>query len=198
MSLRLLLALVVVFGATACSDDEAETLPPVTPTATSPSAEVPRVNVPRGITLTELGSTLEVGERAWVAYADGNRVSVLGVTVSEVVKGSMQQFRTFVLSARQRASTPYYVSATVRNEGPRPLPKAAVPLYGFDTTDTAYPASALIGSFERCAAAPLAARFKPGDRLRTCLVYLVPPKANLEAIQLRVTRDSEPVSWPVR
>jgi len=53
VSLRLLLAVVVVLGVTACSDDEAETSPPATPSVTSPSADVPRVNVPKGITLTE-------------------------------------------------------------------------------------------------------------------------------------------------
>lgn len=198
MSLRLLLAVVVVLGVTACSDDEAETSPPATPSVTSPSADVPRVNVPKGITLTETGTMLKVGEPAWAAYADAKQVSVLRVTVSKVVKGSMRDFRTFELSAKQRASTPFYVSATVRNEGPRPLPQAAVPLYGFDSTDTAFPANALIGSFERCTAAPLAGRFEPGDTVRTCLVYLVPPNATLETIQLRVTRDAEPISWPVR
>lgn len=178
----------------ACSgEDEA----PAEAAATTTTATGPTVEVPDGVTLTEAGASLEIGDPATAVYADDQRVSVLTVVVSKVVKGSTKDFKSFVLSRRQRASTPYYVSATVTNDGPRQLGQIEVPLYGFDSTDTAFPPTSLVGAFDRCAGGPLPTGFAPGDSVKTCLVYLVPPKATLQAVQLRSSDAEEPISWPI-
>lgn len=186
----------VIFGAgaAACSgNDASSTATPSTPTVTGPS-----VDVPAGVTLTETGANLELGDPASAVYTDDQRVSVLTVTVSKVVTGSMHDFKSFATTPQQRRSTPYYVSATVTNDGPRQLGQIEVPLYGFDSTNTAFPATSLLGSFDRCTAGPLPTGFAPHDTVKTCLIYLVPPKATLESVQLRATPDAQPISWPVR
>ncbi len=188
-------AVVLAVGSTACSSQDTE-VPAATPTDTAPSTG-PNVKVPQGVTLTDAGATLEVGDKASAPVGKGARASVLSVTVSKVVKGSMKDFTSFVLSAKQRASTPYYVSATVTNEGPGTMRQTDVPLFGFDSTDTAFPPTSLVGTFDRCAGGPLPAGFAPQDRVKPCLVYLVPPKATLQAVQLRTSNQTEPISWPV-
>lgn len=192
---RVVLLITTAVLVAACSgDDEA---PEATATTTAAIATGPSVEVPEGVTLTEPGTTLALGDPASAVYADDQRVSVLTVTVSKVVKGSTKDFKSFVMSAEQRRSTPYYVSATVTNDGPRQLGQIEVPLYGFDSTDTAFPATSLVGTFDRCEGGPLPTGFAPDETLKTCLVYLVPPKAKLEAVQLRTSDAVEPISWSI-
>ncbi len=177
---------------TACNGDAAA------PTATpAPAPSEPSVQVPEGVTLTEAGATVEVGEPATAVYDDGERLSVLTVSVTKVVKGSIKDFKSFVLGPQERASTPYYVSATVTDEGPRPLGQTTVPLYALDSTGTLFPATSLVGSFDRCAGGPLPSGFAPGDTVETCLVYLVPANATLQSVQLRTDDTADPISWPV-
>ncbi len=191
---RTVVVCVALLIATGCSgDDGSSAAPTSSPTSTGPS-----ITVPQGVTLTDPGSTLRIGDAASAIYADDQRVSVLTVTVSRVVKGSIKDFRSFVLSAAQRRSMPYYVSATVTNDGPRQLGQIEVPLYGFDSTDTAFPATSLVGALDRCSDAPLPTGFAPDQTVKTCLIYLVPPEATLQAVQLRTNDSADPISWAVR
>jgi hypothetical protein len=171
------------------SDDASES-----PTATGPS-----VDVPAGVTLTEPGATLDLGQPASVVYDAGpQRVSVLTVTVRKVVAGSMRQdFQNFVLGPSELKSTPYYVTATVRNAGPGKLGRATVPLYGFDSTNTYFPASPIVGDLDVCAGGPLPESFGPHATEQTCQVFLVGKGATLDAVELRPVEGFEPIRWPV-
>jgi hypothetical protein len=186
---------VVALSATACGGDDEVTEP--APTSPTPSLTTPSVEVPEDVTLTEPGTRLSLGDPASAVYADNARASVLTVTVSKVVKGSIKDFKRFVLSAKERASTPYYVSATVTNEGPRQLGQTTVPLYGVDSTDTALTPTSLVGDFDPCPGAPFPTGFAPGDSVTTCLVYLIPPRARLTAVQLRTSDQTDPITWSV-
>lgn len=185
--------LVLVGAAAACSDEEAASRATSTPQApTEPSHEIPG-----GVTLTEGGATVEIGDPATAVYDDGERRSVLTVSVTKVVEGSIRDFKSFVLGPQERASTPYYVSATVTDEGPRPLGQTTVPLYALDSTGTLLPATSLVGSFDPCRGGPLPSGFGPGDTVKTCLIYLVPAKATLQSVQLHTEDTADPISWPV-
>lgn len=179
---------------TACSDDDTAS---TSPTSTTPATTGPSDDLPEGVRLTEAGATVDIGDPATAVYDDGERRSVLTVRVTKVVKGSIKDFKSFVLGPRERASTPYYVSASVTDEGPSPLGQTTVPLFGLDSTGTAFPATSLVGSFDRCPGGPLPTGFAPGDTVRTCLVYLVPPEATLRSVQLRTDDTTDPISWPV-
>ncbi|HYJ69156.1 MAG TPA: hypothetical protein VEX15_16015 [Nocardioidaceae bacterium] len=194
-ALSALAAAVLLLGLSACSSDDAES----DETSESASASAPKVAVPAGVTLTKPGSTLRLGQPASVVYKAGpGRVSVVTVTVTKIAVGSMQKdFANFALGADQMRSTPYYVTATVRNAGPGQLGRAAVPLYGHDSTNTFFPAVTLVGELDPCAGGPLAATFGPKATQRTCLVYLVHKGATLESVELRPYDGFDPVRWTV-
>ena len=165
----------------------------------SPTASGPSVAVPAGVTLTDPGSTLHLGQPASVVYAAGpQRVSVLTVTVRKIVTGSMKKdFKNFVLSPRELKSTPYYVTATVHNAGPGKLGGAKVPLYGFDSSNTYFPASPIVGDLAACKGGGLPESFGPKATAQTCQVFIVGPGVTLDAVELRPNNSAEPIRWPL-
>ena len=166
----------------------------------SPTASGPSVAVPAGVSLTDPGSTLHLGQPASVVYAAGpQKVSVLTVTVRKIVAGSMKKdFKNFVLSPRELKSTPYYVTATVRNAGPGDLGGARVPLYGFDSTNTYFPASPIVGDLDACkGGGSLPKPFGPKTTVQTCQVFIVGPGVTLDAVELRPNKSAEPIRWPL-
>ena len=165
----------------------------------SPTASGPSVAVPAGVTLTDPGSSLDLGQPASVVYAAGpQRVSVLTVTVHKIVAGSMKKdFKNFVLSPRELKSTPYYVTATVHNAGPGRLGRAKVPLYGFDSTNTYFPASPIVGDLDVCKGGALPESFGPKATAQTCQVFIVGPGVKLDEVELRPNNSAEPIRWPV-
>lgn len=185
----------VVAGLAGCSGGAGSSSDTTTDAGATTSV-TPAVDVPEGVSLTERGSPLKTGEPATVVYpAEDDRRSVLTVTVQKVREGSMQDFKHFSLDPAAKASTPYYVRAAVRNEGPGGLGGAAVPLYGLDSNDTFFAPTTLVGEFDKCPGGALPKKFKPGDKARRCLVFLVPKGAKLEAVQVRTESLAEPVSW---
>jgi len=76
-------------------------------------------------------------------------------------------------------------------EGP-----ATLPVFGYDSTDTFFPAAEVPSSFEPCPP-PDTQPLREGERVRGCLVFFVPPKATFEAVQLRAQDGVDPISWSV-
>jgi hypothetical protein len=189
-------AVALLAAVAGCSDDDSGASDGANE---SPSATGPSVAVPAGVNLTDPGSTLDLGQPASVVYDAGRqRVSVLTVTVSKVVRGSIKpDFKNFVLGPSQRKSTPYYVTAMVRNAGPGKLGQAKVPLYGYDSTNTYFPASPIVGDLAVCPGGNLPGSFGPKATKRTCQVFLVGKGATLAAVELRPYEGFEPIRWPV-
>ena len=187
----LLLALVSGCGGddSGSSDDASES-----PTATGPS-----VNVPAGVSLTDPGTSLDLGQPASVVYDAGQkRVSVITVTVRKIVTGSMKRdFKNFVLGPKELKSTPYYVTATVHNDGPGKLGQAKVPLYGYDSTNTYFSASPIVGDLGVCPGGNLPESFGPKATKQTCQVFLVGKGVTLDEVELRPYEGFEPIRWPV-
>jgi len=182
-------AVVLTLGGCSGADEK-----PSGGSATSTSA----VDLPDGVTLTEAGAEVAVGKPATVGYPVGEAASALTVTVSSVKAGRASDLSGYVLDAATAASTPYYVSVDVRNDGPDPLGGAAVPVYGFDSTKTYFPPTTFAGEpFERCPGGALPKTFDKGATAKACFVLLVPEGAKLTAVQLRTEDLSKPVSWPV-
>lgn len=188
---RLRLALLAAAGVmvAGCSGDQATDLD------ATPSSPVP---VPEGVELTEPGSTLEVGEAATAPYVSGgSRASVVTVRVTAIVRGTSADLRSFSLTPAAARSTPWYVHTVMRDVGEGRLGRAPVPVYGYDTDSTYFPPADLHGGLDACPSRPPPADFGPGDTLRTCLVFFVPPPARLAAVQLRGVPDAEPISWSI-
>lgn len=159
----------------------------------------PKVDVPRGVQLSEEGSELAIGETASAIYrADRSRVSVVDVTVTSVLRGSIgRDFTTFNLPEKVAEQTPYYVRVRVTNDGPGQLAGAAVPVYALDSTATYFPATSLLGRLPACPGGPLPTPFAPQDTQTRCLLFLVPDGVRIQEIQLRPYEGYDPVSWTV-
>jgi hypothetical protein len=194
LALPLAVAGLVLSG---CSgDDEPGGQPSSTGT---PTPTAPEVEVPDGVELTEAGTELAIGEPASAIFAAGPaRVSTIELTVTRVVKGSMERdFTNFGLSPEQRAQEPYYVTVEVTNTGPAALGGATPPVRALDSTDTYFPPTSLVGNLPACQGAPLPKPFDTGESVTTCLLFIAEPDTTVTEIQLRPYAGFDPVSWAV-
>jgi hypothetical protein len=179
-------ALAVLALAGACSSEpDAEPVP--TPKG---------FDLPSGVTLTRPGTDLALGKpgTAVVDLGDG-AASAVTVVVRSVRKGSIDDFRFFSLDAESRASTPYYVDVTVRNDGPAGLGGSSLPVLAHSDADVVYPASELVGRFEPCPVATLPGRFLPGSTARLCFIYLVPRDEKVRTIDLQPDDAASALRW---
>lgn len=184
------LSAVLVLGG--CSSSEPGAEPVGGPTATIPAG----FDVPAGVTITEGGTQVKVGEPATVVYQLGDgATSAVTVTVSAATKGSIDDFRFFSLDEAGKKSTPYYVAVNVRNDGPAGLGGAALPIFAFDSTSTNLPANDIVGTFTPCPTPTLPASFLPGATADVCLVYLVPEGRTLTSINLQTGSTADAIRW---
>ena len=140
---------------------------------------------------------LDTGEPATVTLpAEGGEEAELEVAVTGVADGSIDDLSEFRLDEQAQSSTPYYADVRITNTGSADPSSRSVALWGLDSEGTVRPPADVVGPFRKCQDEPLPKRFTSGDSARTCLLYLVPEGATLEAVQYRF--DSRPpFSWPV-
>lgn len=179
-------ALVLTIGG--CSKEEK---------AAAPTVPVPKgFDVPAGVTLTKGGSAVAAGKPASVIYqiADKTR-SVVTLTVTNVKKGNIKDFKFFSLDDATKQSTPYYVRATVKNVGPAGIGAAPVPLYAHDSTNTISRPNELVGEFKPCPNGTLPRSFLPDATAKVCLVYLLPKGMTLTSIDLKTADQKNAITW---
>lgn len=186
MTRVLLLVLAVLLVAGGCSKAEKKVETPV------PKG----FELPSGVTLTKGGSAMAPGKPATVIYkiADQTR-SVITVTVDSIKKGTIKDFKFFSLDDDTLASTPYYVTASIKNLGPAGLGGSPVPLYAHDSTNSIAPPNQLVGDFAPCPRGALPSSFLPDAAAKVCLVYLIPKGATLQTIDLQTADQKDPITW---
>lgn len=190
------LVVAATLALTACSGDEENPEAEETPgEATSESAE-PYLEVPEGVELTEPGSTLTVGDTATVAYQlRQGKIGALDIRVTSLEKASFDLFTGWELTKQTRRSTPYFVRARVENVGDTDLGGNPVPLYIVDGENRLIESSIFTGTFGPCNGASFPKKFKPGDSMKACMVYLSPNKGDLTAVSFRPTQEFNPIIW---
>lgn len=152
--------------------------------------------VPTGVELTKGGTKLIEDEPASVVYRVGdNAASAITVTVTSVRKGSIKDFRFFSLDSASKASSPFYVRVTVKNEGPAGLGGASLPIFAHDSGNTIFPPNELVGTFKPCPRPVLPKSFLPGSTAKLCLVYLVPKGKALQSVDLQTGSSADAISW---
>ena len=163
-----------------------------TPSASSasptPSAEPSSpVSVPSGVSLTDQGTQLSYGDSARVIFeSTDSRGTVLRLTVRQVRRAAKGDLTGFALDdAYKKKGSYYYARVRVANVGSGDVGGVAVPLWGVNPAHT----------FQPCASKPLPARFAPGARLTTCLVFLAPQKGALKAVSYRPSQAFDPITW---
>ncbi len=198
-----LVALAAVAGLTlaGCSsaDDEpsadASASPSVSGSATeSPTADV---TVPEGVAVTAQGTDLSFGEPAVVAFEPDQKTStLLEMTVTKAREGSLDDFKGFILDdPYKRKANYFYVDVTVKNVGEGDVGGSPIPLWGVDGDNTLLPPVNFTTEFKKCASTPLPKKFKAGDSVDTCLVYLSPDKGTLESLSFRPDQAFDPIEW---
>ena len=131
------------------------------PGATASPTASSTVAVPGGVQLTDQGSKLSFGDTGTVIYepAEG-KGTVLQLTVKGVRKGSLADFKGFILddSYKQKASY-YYATVQVKNVGEGDVGGVGVPLWGVNAANTLLPAVNFTTSFKPCPSKPLPEKF---------------------------------------
>lgn len=178
--------MVALFAIAACGSD-----------AKDKGVPVPKgFDVPAGVKLTAGGTNLTEDESASVVYQVGtSATSAITVTVTQVAKGNIDDFKFFSLDEETKQASPFYVSVTVKNEGPAGLGGAALPIYAHDNSNTIFPANELVGDFPKCPTPALPATFLPGAEAKLCLVYLVPKGKALQSVDLQTGSAKDAITW---
>jgi hypothetical protein len=166
------------------------------PTGESTTAAADYLPVPEGVELTELGSELELGETATVAWEpDQKTVGALDLTVTRMEKASFKQFVGWNITEEIRKYSPYFLHADVTNVGDTDLGGEQVPLYGVDGDNLLLEAWTFPSTFKPCPSEPLPAKFRPDDSTTTCLLVMAPDRGDLVAASFRPDEEFAPIVW---
>lgn len=153
-------------------------------------------DLPAGVELTKPGATLKPGKPATVVYQVGDgAASAVTATITKISKGKIADFRFFTLDAASKASTPYYVTATVTNRGPAGLGGIGAPFVAHDDSNTVFPPNVVNGTFEPCKGGTLPKTFLPGKSATVCMVFLVPKGRTLVSIDAQSDDPGTAVRW---
>jgi hypothetical protein len=168
-------------------------------TSESPAADASTgytVTAPRGVELTDPGTSLSLGETATVAWpVDQRTVGTLALTVTRLRRASISAFSDWKLDGDLLRATPYYVDVTARNVGRTDLGGVRVPLYVLTDHNLLLESSPFETTFGPCPSEALPERFRHGDTSRTCLVYLAPRHGDLLDVTFRPDQEFAPITW---
>lgn len=161
-----------------------------------PGPDTPDIEVPEGVTLTSGGSTVSIGSAASVVYEpDKAAATVVTVRVNDVKRGKPADLDGFDLDGVPQKSVPYYVDASIRNDGPAVLAHADVPLYGLDSGDEYFPPTRVSGTVKSCKPLVLPDKLERGRTVKGCLVFTVPPGKTFKGVQVRTSDLENPITW---
>jgi hypothetical protein len=157
----------------------------------------PSVSTAPGVALTSPGKALQVGETATVAWQPAQHVTgVLGLTVTALERTSFQQsFKGWELDDATKSNAPYFVTATVRNDGTSDLGGRPVPLYGLAASGALVEASSFATDFKPCRPSVLPTPFPTGASAQVCLVFLIPNGGALDGVSFRPSQAFDPITW---
>ncbi|MEO9325452.1 hypothetical protein ABFT23_18310 [Nocardioides sp. C4-1] len=184
-------------GSTSAPSPTASGTPTASESATAAATGDDYLPVPDGRVLDPPGTALRFGEPALVAWKPRQDVvGVVGVQVDRVRQTTPQRsLKKFTLDARARASTVYFVSTVVGNGGDTDLGGRQLPIYVVDSQDRLVAPTGVDSGFEACPGSTLSAVFAPGDRARSCLIFLVAPGATLTQVMFRPPEGVVPITW---
>jgi hypothetical protein len=180
---------------TSGSSDTSATSGTTTKPAAGSSSSDPAVTV-QGVTLTDQGTKLKVGQAAKVSWhPNQNTTGVMKVSVTKLQKVPISAFSAWRLDPATQRSTPFFVHATVHNLGKAPLSGVPVPLYLLDGHNTLLQASTFRAQFPACPSTPLPTKFTRGKKASVCLVYFAPDHGKLVAVSFRPSQDFDAITW---
>lgn len=194
------LALVVAAGLAACGSDDSKDDDKATPSPTaSESAASTYLEVPEGVTLTEPGTSLDLGEGGVIAFQRRqDEIGVLSVVVRRIERTSFQEsFKGWSVDDATAARTPYFVRLAVRNVGDTDLGGLRLDnvLWADDGENLEAPNYYPATQLPACSGAPLPTAFAKGATAELCQVYFVAPAHSFEAVAFLPFGGLDPITW---
>ncbi len=194
------LALGLLAGCGSNDDSKADDKESVksTPSATT---EAPKsyYDVPLGVTLTEPGTDLALGEEGVIAFERRQKeIGVLSVKVDRIERTSFQEsFPGWNVDDVTAARTPYFVRLTVTNVGTTDLGglKLANVIWADDGTTLEAPNQYTKVQLPACAGDPLPATFRQSATAQICQVYFIAPAQTLQTISFIPPAGLDPITW---
>jgi hypothetical protein len=200
---------------TAAPATPASTAAPATPapadtTASAPApatttAETAATPAAGGGGLTPAGTTLKVGQTAHVKFkllsgTTEGKTYRLDTTVVKIEKGTLGDFKNIKLDAKQKNSTPYYVTVKISNPGGTVPVKQDDPDVRFDGVDDRgqdQNSLIIIGTFDRCDDTTAPSPFTKGKSYTSCQIYLIPGGGSIDAVKWSGADEyySKPITW---
>lgn len=195
------LTLAVAAGLSACGSDgngEAEESAGPSP-ADSSSAPATYLEVPADVTLTEPGTSLDLGEEGVVAFERRqDEIGVLAVTVDTIERTSFQEsFQGWNVDDVTAARTPYFVRLSVTNVGDTDLGGSRLDnvLWADDGENLEAPNYYTAEQLPACSGGPLPAIFVEGATAELCQVYFIAPAHTFDAVAFRPFGGLAAVTW---
>lgn len=190
---------VMVMSVMGCSGTAPRTNAPQRSESASASASVsPSASAsPSAGALTEPGADRMLGETATVEWAPKEGVDgKLSITVDKLESTSYKQtFSGWKLDEATLARAPYFVRATIKNDGKTDLGGYDAPLWGLDGEGNLVEAAAFKEPFKPCDGKTFPKPFAPGTSVKTCLVMLVPDQGKLVGVSFRPYEEFDPITW---
>ncbi|WP_141013571.1 hypothetical protein [Nocardioides sambongensis] len=178
-------------GGEAATDEQAE------PSATA-TEETGYLDTPDGVTLTEPGTELSLGETATVAWEPREgTTAVLDLTVDRIERTTFDEsFQGWQIDDATAAMTPYFVRATATNVAEQDLGGIQVLLWARDDSGTLVAVQRFTDKvFRPCPSADLPAKFPAGETTQVCFVYLISPGRALTAVAFPPPQQADEVLW---
>jgi hypothetical protein len=139
--------------------------------------------------LTPPGTHLGLGQQAIVGWDPGDtgkNVFKLELTVVSIEKGSIaNDFRNVQLNAKEKASTPYYVTVKIKalsSNPPSDNDDPAIALNGIDDRGQQQGEVTFFGHFARCDDPQAPRPFTAGKSFTACLTYLMPGGGSIKSM----------------
>jgi antitoxin component of MazEF toxin-antitoxin module len=157
-------------------------------------------DVPKGVTITDAGSSRAVGRPATVVYQIEQRAaSAITIVVTDVVVGDLaKDFQFFNLPEEVQAATPLYVHVRVRNDGPAGLGGLALPIFFLRTTSgLVLPPNDVVGNFRPCPNSALPSSFLAGSKADLCLVFLIPAASSAKSVDIQTGKARDAIHFVI-
>lgn len=190
-------ALVVASGLAGCGADEKDAAKPKPSASTSGTATY--LAVPDGVTLTEPGTALTLGQAGVVAFERRqDQVGVLSVVVERIERTSFtESFPGWNVDATTAARTPYFVRVKVTNAGDTDLGGLRLDnvLWADDGTTREAPNYYTAQQQPFCNGGALPTAFPAGTTAQLCQVYFLAPGRTLQHISFLPFGGLDAVTW---
>ena len=181
------------------------------PAAEPAAASTPATSTPSGGggggggagELTPTGTTLRVGQTAVVEFETKSLSKVttkLAITVKSVQKGSIDDMKGFDLDAQTKVSQPFYVTASFKNVGGKPMEPGGIfgLINAHNSNGDELSSLSLLGDFEKCEGLP-PKTLGVGKSYTQCDVYIAPSGQDVAKVVFGHFVESEEteITWTV-